>query len=1816
MLEWKRVAAALGAALVGISGVAVGCSGAEDSEVRANRQHLTEFQSRVLGFELPTADWAVTNGSTLAESTNVSQGSASLAIQPNGYTEINSTAIDAPGAPRAEATFEVIVPSVLPWGDARLIAKVPSEGHYWTDLGGRPLAGLTAGEYHTLSFVLPSDIQEALESEATDVSFTIVLNVGSGWGEFLVDNLVVSEIGGEEPVEGGTETFVFSIPSGHTVDEVLISGSERVTVDDRSALGTEGLGTVVFSGGPQRTEFGAGVDVHGDVLSQGDIDFLRSGAHIFGDVRTAGSLLQQDNVVIDGQAAQGVSVGATDASWSVIWPSPERGDVSLPPDAPNEEIAAGSYDSIQVFSRATFTFRSGTYFINSFVVEPEAHFRVDTSNGPVIVYTRDVLRLNTGIEYLGGPDGAVLFAHRGDQIPLFQEAIDATVIAPWSTIELRRPNSGEPHRGAFFGKGVQVFSDATVEHRAFSFSTLCPSGVFRGSGCVGEAGSPTRYVAGEIQFPRGVNPDEVVLAARDGAEIGSSSSLSDPNRILTVAQGQATVGSNSTAPGITAVEGAIVAAGATVEGDILSNSPSSVDEEAVVAGTIQSSAGLTPIDSYPVSIAFPPSSSGDLKIVAGRSKIIFPGYYGTVEVEDGATAYVQSGRYSFEALVLRPGSQLLVAARDGWVQLQVGERLVLGGVVSALGSDEVELSIIYGGVTPLQVKGSFRGGLIAPNAGIEVSEGPHVGTLYGTSVSVADGVQMTGGISPWHLFVSKPRVPDVVVDPPANLPGSLVATTEEDGSMNDVDGIDLLIPSRIPVTHGNAGNAQATLTITTSTGVEVCTFRGGASTPQPTDILEKARGQEYLFEQCTGDSQPGDKVVATSIDLSVDGDPDAPNGTGVSLPAGRGCGGVFPAAISAAKSREMIDSFEWPEVPPPPFLSADSVPERTADGLPSLFYVNIYVTSVDELSMLDELMIHWMRDPLFEEEWPLEWDAQCGAIHYPADGEGVWVYALIPGAMYNAFLQARNHPQISEDQREVFRAIRLIDPPAHVSTSIESVDLTVLGESGFRYLGLDELPNDDALAELLPWLYPKGAVSAVIDVAKFIGGAARGLMREMVAFVGTIGELVNGRLSVDLDFNIKNQDERFQRYLPDSDFPGEFLRPAPFQTAWGARAGREVAPDNARVIFYEKSAGIVGSHRGKLGLDGKVRLTVARGGKFKRVCIDLENHAGFMSHFLMAGKVCVKDIEELDDLDAAVAYAKLTLDNWELYAMTEVTDSWMYLHEIGGTYATKAKILHGSSATRVSGLGKQRMWAPCFGLGSVTADTGLGITALAGLALPAVDPTDLVALWSSDIVIPGVNERKGARGMMTHEYGHYAMCTLADFAGQTNWANTVVLHVDILLEGNDIDVDDETRLINETFADFFSAQVSNTTNYVQFVSISGTTTFGTYRNVAEDATEVSIGIPGFDRNVYPDTPPALGTGRGHVKIASYVTLMQDMFDGREHRLNRPGSGESWVLVEDSDGEFRIAYRGDAPNAPFAHRTGDDKDDEILSLGGASLRSLVDEFYEAQGPTGHSYDAFEIGLANATLKSANWCEACLAFAPHFEPPPGDLRPRADANESGDNLRKRIEQCQSGRLSELLGEPPSGVLGRNAFTCEPCPPGEGMLADGTCGLCDVDVVHRWNTPDPDDTAQTCDAIEYGAEDVAWSADDICPDTLVVQVLDVQGAVPMNLVAVDLEEGHSAACMASTLSASLRTTTGTGGPGFSVAIGGTYTCEEGEENICPDPCAYDHPDFESGTNGELLFPVAVHNEIVTSVSGGGQLDPQVILRNEHPSCPVVTK
>lgn len=169
------------------------------------------------------------------------------------------------------------------------------------------------------------------------------------------------------------------------------------------------------------------------------------------------------------------------------------------------------------------------------------------------------------------------------------------------------------------------------------------------------------------------------------------------------------------------------------------------------------------------------------------------------------------------------------------------------------------------------------------------------------------------------------------------------------------------------------------------------------------------------------------------------------------------CGGTvgrLPPAIDPGISRGTVATFSWPNSP--------VVSNFGADGNPSLWYAWIYVQDKKDLEILDDLEIHWDTMPLFDVERDL-WSGMTGVTTSNFDGEGGFVFAVIPGATYNIIREAAlcSDPNQAID---TFRAIVLQKiPVASARNADGSLSYSYLATNGFRYRGLPNCPTDDQL---------------------------------------------------------------------------------------------------------------------------------------------------------------------------------------------------------------------------------------------------------------------------------------------------------------------------------------------------------------------------------------------------------------------------------------------------------------------------------------------------------------------------------------------------------------------------------------------------------------------------------------------------------------------------------------------------------------------------------------------------------------------------------
>jgi hypothetical protein len=399
----------------------------------------------------------------------VTQGAKALAVMPSGWTEITSVQLSSLGQIKSALTYDVSVPSTPIWGETRAILLAPSVG-LWADLGSQNLAALPAGQYSKVTLPVPSWVQTALEGTYTDLRVRIIINAQVLSSPYLLDNIEIAEAGTTEPPQGTDSQFSVVIPVGQTRQSMFLSASEYLQVDDRVELNLSGQVTNVAGLGSPGVQFGSAVSGHTSIHSVGNV-WLRSQTEVEGFVRTEGIIDKQDaTVTVLGAEQPNTAVPRRTLSWAVVFPA---SSTSLPVIEREDELslAPGAYQHLNVHGGRVFL-RSGTYYFDSFTTEPESQIRITNAGGAVFIYVKSGFTYKGAFVYeAGSREGQVLVGHLGSTLAFLQAPFVGTMVAPNGKIELHRPISGQ-HKGSWFAKQIQVFSDSHILHLPFGWHAV------------------------------------------------------------------------------------------------------------------------------------------------------------------------------------------------------------------------------------------------------------------------------------------------------------------------------------------------------------------------------------------------------------------------------------------------------------------------------------------------------------------------------------------------------------------------------------------------------------------------------------------------------------------------------------------------------------------------------------------------------------------------------------------------------------------------------------------------------------------------------------------------------------------------------------------------------------------------------------------------------------------------------------------------------------------------------------------------------------------------------------------------------------------------------------------------------------------------------------------------------------------------------------------------------------------------------------------------------------------------------------------------
>jgi hypothetical protein len=733
----------------------------------------------------------------------------------------------------------------------------------------------------------------------------------------------------------------------------------------------------------------------------------------------------------------------------------------------------------------------------------------------------------------------------------------------------------------------------------------------------------------------------------------------------------------------------------------------------------------------------------------------------------------------------------------------------------------------------------------------------------------------------------------------------------EDGTFTAAKPVKFDIPDSIPVIVGNSGRGLVKLSFRNHDGPTfTCQYRGGSRESHPTSDLDVVRARRYVFEGCSvprgvhdqkGKDEhdrdakglrkgwkPGKNLAATWIRLHIEsGDSQDPTKqTTVRIGVGtREDGGACEELEDPVPPEESIairDAFSWSNTRP--------VPETDAQGRPSLWYAMIYLQNKDDLESLDTLLIHHSRFPLFFGAG--RWQGKCGTFDFRGDGKGVFVYAVIPGAVYNKIREFAVAPAGPEGDGAIFRVLELIDIPDRNARNADgSFSYDFLKRGGFQYRDLQ--PSD--LATNVE-LQQRPFLSALQKrIRNTVAAVAKVVVRTVVEVIGAIERFAFGSANLRFDLDVLNRD-------PVLDTS------APIARAWGV-IGSEATPRAARVsVHYVSLASVlslglgaasahllgpenfvlVSPYNGTVDENGRVVIKVPKRLPGGIVCIDVENEAAKFVSFVVTNPHCTFDF--VDDLsfltDDSINIDWRTSDA-QMHALTLLTEGADYLHSVVRHKPYRADVLTGPLAAALSAGNGGLAWAPCFGFPSLTLDAILALVRF----IPAIG--DVAAKFMetflvSDIVMSPYNaDTTDSRVLMTHEYGHYALCSLLYEQAPPD---SVITLSDITLAyiasgGGNVGSDQKWRINYEAFADFFAGQVTGGLNYHR--------PSGGW--MESRACVLCNSSPCLEGNTSAATGDTADETLALREIGRLASTFQDAFDGLDPVTGNPTDGDPWQI---------------------------------------------------------------------------------------------------------------------------------------------------------------------------------------------------------------------------------------------------------------------------------------------------------------------------------
>jgi hypothetical protein len=740
----------------------------------------------------------------------------------------------------------------------------------------------------------------------------------------------------------------------------------------------------------------------------------------------------------------------------------------------------------------------------------------------------------------------------------------------------------------------------------------------------------------------------------------------------------------------------------------------------------------------------------------------------------------------------------------------------------------------------------------------------------------------------------------------------------------------------------------------------------------------------FRLDTCSGGVAAQDQLLVSGVRIAPSPTPLDGAPLNISVP-GAG-GGILEEPVDAETTERLLGTFSWD--------STAAVAETDSEGRPATWYTMIYLRSSADRQELDELQIKYDTLPLFRSELE-RWRGQRGFFLHQGDGHGFFVFALVPGATYNAIRERG----LSGDG--LFQAVYLREVPEWVRA-----------------------PNGSVSPDL-----PAGRANTQ-DASPGTSYRATATRRS-----------TEGPLELTVVTHLRSTDPLFGGVLPASPWAPDTSRP--MVRPWGEHAGEDVALDNLEVRACVTNP------------DWDERMwcfyaTTNAGGVAVFPDLPVFDGSSIALRIKMAGRG--GELHGAEYVDLSGPFSSLpgrltyhtTLQHGYFNLLAQLNEGHAYAEEILGVDPKPARVTVGWLARAMADKGFDNMFAPCAGLNSGLISDALGalpteeevnewaqehihedIPEAVSRVLAAVVDYFLELVAASvdtdfDIYVPTGPESSQvkSRGVMSHEYGHYVLCSVLKRAGLLRLVYSQMTESRL----NPFRRPQAPADINEGFADFLAAQLVGGTNY--FEPGDPQDYFDTYSSNAMMYCHTGRGQC-METN--DNTPTTSDESK-----ARYARLLHDVFDA-----GSPGplhTGQVWQAVGPV-GDEMLFYDPMGTNVAL-------DPDESISV---PLSRMAEFITYATGPEYCTADlctilsgrSFMTRLDAFLAADSSWCERCRLYAIHE-----DLSRVDDPSGVMNNFC-----AQSTRIMSWMPPPPDPT---NPASCNygACNPGDTKVCYSPC------------------------------------------------------------------------------------------------------------------------------------------------------------------------